>query len=211
MATRTTRRIDDSTPFHATTDWTMAALSLAAAVGMVWWFDMPLNFDVNSPSFNPAVFVPLALTAYGVVQSARFLRARRIGQRFGASVFEMQGHAVAVGGTLRGQVMTARDLAAPGGFRLRLRCIEEVRYADQAGGGRTGSRADRIRWEATDTVQAAASSSEGVPVHFDIPATATAAVVESGPVRWILEVEATVDGARYEALFGVPITTPADD
>ena len=211
MGTPDTRRIDDATPFHATTDWTMAALALAAAAGIIWWFQMPLDFDVNSPSFNPAVFVPVALGLYGVVQGAKFLRARSTGLRFGASVFEMQGQAVALGGTLRGRVMTARNLAAPDGFVLQLRCIEEVRYSDQAGGGRTGSRADRIRWEATDTVQAAASSTQGVPVHFDIPTSATAKVGESGRVRWTLEVEATVGGARYEAIFGVPITTLTDD
>lgn len=211
MVNSATRRIDDATPVHAATDWTMAALSLTAAVAMVWWFELPLNFDVNAPSFNPAVFVPVALVLYGVVQAAKFLRARTTGRRFGASVFEMQGHALAVGGSLRGRVMTARDLAAPGGFLLRLRCVEEVRYSDQAGGGRTASRADRIRWEATDTVQAAASSTQGVPVRFDVPASAAAEVVESGQVRWTLEVEATVDGARYESLFGVPTTTLADD
>jgi len=211
MASPTTRRIDDATPVHAATDWTMAALSIAAAVGIVWWFALPLNFDVNAPSFNPAVFVPVALVLYGAVQGVKYLRARGIGQRFGASVFEMQGHALAVAGTLRGRVITARDLAAPGGFRLRLRCIEEVHYADQAGGGRTASRADRIRWEATATVPAAASSTQGVPVHFDVPKGATAEVVESGRVRWLLEVEATVNGARYAALFGVPTTTLSGD
>lgn len=211
MVTPDTRRIDDATPFHATTDGTMAALSLAAAAGMMWWFEMPLDFDVNSPSFNPAVFLPVALVLYGIVQGVKYLRARSTGQRFGASVFEMQGQAVAIGGTLRGQVKTSRDLAAPGGFRLRLRCIEEVRYSDQAGGGPTDRRADRIRWEATDTVQTAGSRSPGVPVRFDIPASAIAEVVESHRVRWTLEVEATVDGARYEALFGVPITTLSDD
>lgn len=50
-----------------------------------------------------------------------------------------------------------------------------------------------------------------MPVHFDVPKGATAEVVESGRVRWLLEVEATVDGARYAALFGVPTTTLSGD
>ena len=126
MSATTTRRIEDATPAHAATDWKMAALAIAAAVGMVWWFKLSLDFDVNAPSFNPAVFVPVVLALYGVLQAVTYLRGRSLGSRFGVSAFEMLGHTVDTGSTLRGRVLTSRDLHSPGGFRLRLQCIEEV-------------------------------------------------------------------------------------
>ena len=209
MSSTTIRRIDDATPVHAATDWKMAALSIAAAVGLVWWFELPLDFDVNAPSFNPAVFVPVVLVVYGIVQALKFLRGRSVGSRFGVSTFEMHGHTVATGATLRGRVITSRNLSGPGGFLLRLRCVEEERYADHAGSHARNHR-DRIQWEAEHTVQSLESSSHGVPVEFAILADAADGRTAGNRLRWLLEVEATVDGARYEALFGVPVTI-ADD
>ena len=163
MSQPVTRRIEDATPFHAGTDRTMAVLSLAVAVGVVFWFKLPLNFDVNSPEFNPMVFLPVVLVLYGVAQAFKSVRGRGIVNRFGASVFEMQGNAVSVGQTLRGRVVTSRDLIATSGFRLRLRCIEEVSYAQSAGSA-GDRRRDVIRWEAESTVEATESGSDGVPV-----------------------------------------------
>ncbi len=204
MSAPATRSIEDATPVHAAADWKMAALAIAAAVGIVWWFKLPLDFDVNGPSFNPAVFVPVALALYGVLQAVTFLRGRRLGNRFGVSEFEVQGHSVDIGSTLPGRVLTSRDLNAPDGFRLRLRCIEEVRYADHAGDAGTRRR-DRIQWESEHTVQSPGSHSSGVPVEFAIPASAANGLTAGNRLRWLLEVEAMADGARYEALFGVPV------
>jgi hypothetical protein len=199
------RRIEDSTPFHAGTDWIMGLLTIGAAVVVVWWFQVPLEFDFNSPSFNPAALLPVLLVAYGLIQTAKSMRARMIGRRFGLSVFEMEGERVALGQSLRGWVLTARDLVTSGGFLLRLRCIEEVLYSDLVG-SRMGKKDPRdvIRWESEWTVTAQASSSEGVLVEFSIPRAAMDGVGK-GRLRWTLEIEATVGGERYEALFGVPV------
>ena len=205
-----TRRIEDATPVHAGTDWKMAALSIAVAVGVVWWFQMPLSFDVNSPSFNPAVFVPVLLGLYGVTQAFSWMRGRNVGSRFGTSVFEMHGNAVSAGQTLRGRVITSRDLPAAGGFLVRLRCVEAVRYNDV--GSSSARTQDKIRWEQERTVHSTGSGSAGVPVEFAIPldSGARATGISAGAVRWLLEVEAAVAGARYRALFGVPVTAVPD-
>jgi hypothetical protein len=209
MSQSTVRRIEDSTPFHTETNWIMAVLSIAAALGIVWWFDLPLDFDLSSPSFNPMVFLPVVLAGYGLVQAARAARARAQGRRFGASVFEMEAQSIQLGDTLRGHVITARDLRAPEGFVLRLRCIEKVRYASSAGSIKD-KRMDVVRWEAERTVQASNSSSRGVPVEFAIP-PAAAKDATGDPTRWTLEVGAVVEGTRYDALFGVPVTAaPAE-
>ena len=98
------------------------------------------------------------------------------------SAFEMLGHTVDTGSTLRGRVLTSRVLHSPGGFRLRLQCIEEARYADHAGDAGTRRR-DRILWESDHTVQSPGSSSSGVPVEFAIPATAADELTAGNRVR----------------------------
>lgn len=198
-----TRRIEDSTPFHAGTDWIMAVLAIGAAVAVVWWFQLPLEFDFNSPLFNPASLLPVLLVGYGLLQAAKAVRARAVGRRFGASVFEMEGYSLSLGQSLRGRVLTARNLVAPGGFLLRLRCIEHVHFSDDAGGVKN-RRKDVIHWEAERTVAAPASATDGVPVEFAIPRSAMKDAGQD-PIRWTLEVEATVDSEPYKALFGVPV------
>lgn len=202
MVETDTRRIDDSTPFHAGTGWMMGGLSLAAAVVVAALSGWPPNVDPNSPDFTPAVFVPVVLGVYGLVQLARAARSRSIGRRFGATVFEMEGHSVRPGATLRGRVVTASDLAAPAGFTLRLRCIERRRLRETAG---TGYRdQDRILWEASSQVHAVQSHGAGIPVEFAIPVDADHKAA-GDPIRWTLDIESTVDGTRFEALFGVPV------
>lgn len=202
------RRIDDATPFHAAVDWKMGALTLGAAAAVAWAFRASLTFDVNAPDFNPIVAVPLLLAGYGAVQLGKAFGARRVTNRFGHSVFDMRGQFVRTGGTLEGRIVTAHDLNAPQGFLVRLRSIEQRRIRETAG---TGYRdEDRILWETSSTVRASRSHADGIPVTFAIPADATARA-KDGPVRWTLEVEATVDGARYQALFGVPVGGDAGD
>lgn len=208
-AAPTLRRIEDSSPFQGETSWIMAALAAAAAVGIVWGFKLPLDFDVNSPSFNPAVFVPVVLLACALWQAVKSLRALALGRRFGASAFEMQGECVGLGETLRGRVLTSRDLKAADGFHLRLRCIEATRPTDVAGGISTKQR-DVIRFEKKARVDATATSTHGIAVAFEMPRDFTrrgGSEPTGGPLRWTLEVAAQVEGRPYEALFGVPVTT----
>lgn len=212
MSAQSIRRIEDSTPFHGTTAWILAALCLAAAVAVVFVFDLKLDFDVNSPTFNPAVFLPVILAAVGLFQAVKALRARSTGRRFGASVFEMEGERVELGETLRGRVKTSRDLVARDGFAVRLACIETVWISDSPGSKlRSESRReDKVRWSASRKVASAGSAAQGVEVEFAIPSNAMKDA-KTDAIRWTLEVEAEVDGARYEALFGVPVVDRSED
>lgn len=202
MSTTGILRIEDATPFHASVDWKMGVLALAAAAGIVWGFGLRLDFDTSAPEFNPAVFVPVLLAAYGALQLIRFLRAGAVGRRFGATVFEMQGTRLFAGDTLRGHVRTARHLPASDGFRLRVRGIESRRIHDTAGAGWRDQ--DAILWEGEHTVHAADTANGGIAVEFVIPADAGAGA-KGGPVRWTLEAMASVDGAPFSALFGLPM------
>lgn len=196
------RRIDDATPFHAAVDWKMGALALGAAAAAAVAFRTSLTFDVNAADFNPIVAVPLLLAGYGVVQLGKAFGARRVANRFGHSFFDMSGQSVRRGERLSGSIVTGRDLVAPGGFALRLRCIERRRIRDVSSGDYRDE--DRILWELSQRVQASRTATDGIPVSLAIPADA-AATAGSNPLRWTLEVDASVDGARYEALFGVPV------
>lgn len=207
MNSTTTRRIEDATPHHARGNWIGAILAFAAAGAIVWWFDLRLAFDMNAPDFNPAVFVPVVLALAGVVQTVKAVRASFVARRFGPSAFDVEGGHVAPGGELRGRVLTSRDLAPAAGFRVRLRCIEKVRMASSAGSSQ-GRDEDRIAFEVENVVTNVASSSrEGIPVRFQIPDQAAKTSTAGRGARWTLDVGADVDGARYEALFGVPVAS----
>ncbi|MCY2959886.1 MAG: hypothetical protein NTY35_06940 [Planctomycetota bacterium] len=208
MSTPRIHPIEDATPTHTSSAWFGAVLALAAAAGIVLWFHLPLEFDFDSPSFNPMVLVPVVLAGFGIVQTVKGVRGSIQQRRFGASCFEMEGDRVAVGGTLRGRILTARDLEPPGGFLLRMRCVESVRLTSDIGSGSKRSR-DEIRWESVTKVEVAdGTSRHGIPVQLAIPKSC-GKYLEPGRkndgVRWVLIVSAPVGGRNYEALFAVPV------
>jgi hypothetical protein len=203
------RLIEDATPFHAAVDWKMGALALGAAAAVAIAFRASLTLDISAADFNPIVAVPVLMAGYGILQLVQAYRAWRVGRRFGDSVFEMRGAFVRRDGMLRGRILTARDLSPQGGFTLRLRSIERRQLGEHAG-DLTRRAEDRILWEASSLVHAARSQSDGIAVSFDIPEDATAGS-RGGAIRWTLEAVATVEGARYEALFGVPMAAGRDD
>ena len=202
------RRIEDATPRQAAVEWKAGALSLAGAVVAAALFGLPRTFDFNVTGVNPLTAVPLVLAAYGAAQLGRWAFSHQGARRFGASAFDMQQHTVRAGQPLEGHIVTARDLTAADGFRLRLRCFEHRRVADPSGPGYRDD--DRLLWEAAHTVRAARSHTDGIPVSFLIPADAPTDGAEH-PRRWTLDVEASVDGARYAACFDVPVTRRRDD
>ena len=202
------RRIEDATPQQAAVEWKVGALCLAGAALFVGMFGLPRTLDVNAAGFNPLAAVPLVLAGYGTMQIGRWLLSGRGGRRFGASAFDMHQHTVRAGQQLAGRILTARDLVAADGFRLCLRCHAHRRVADPVGQGYRDD--ERVLWESAHMVTASRSRTDGIPVVFDIPLDA--AVDASGhALRWILEVEASVEGARYAARFDVPVTRPRDD
>lgn len=210
MAPQETLRIEDATPVHTSSSWMVGTLLAAAAVGVVWWFHLPLDFDMQSPSFNPMVFVPVVLLGFGVVQIAKAVRGRALARRFGATRFEMEGKRAAPGETLVGRILTARDMRPAGGFLLRMPCIECVRLSDSTDGMRDRTR-DEIRWESVSKVEPGpGTSTTGILVRFTIPRDAarkTKRPRRDSIIRWTLDVSARVDGQAYEALFGVPVSS----
>lgn len=204
MANPSVTRIDDATPSTGNVDVMLGVVLAGAGAGVVTMLGTPLVFELSDPDFNPLIVLAGLLAVLGAYYLVRGLLRRRVVGRFGATVFEQQGHEVYVGETLRGRILTSRPLSAPEGFLLRLRCIE--RKGESFDETRRRAR-DAILWETSHTVRTA-DSSAGIPVEFLIPQSALAEA-RLGAGDWTLKVSATADGASYEATFGLRVYSGA--
>lgn len=233
-----TIRAEDGSSFHAETNWIMAILLLGAAAGVVWYFKMPMNFDFDSPQFNPAIFVPVFLGGYGLNYLARSILGTVRAKLFGVSVLEIQGSTVRMGQTIKGVVRTPVELRPTSDYELHLQCIEtfEMRGLSIDDSIRN---VDRIRWEHSIRVaRDSAKSKVGIPFEFTLPPpfenpdpSKSGPVIASGlaainipgmqkgiahneaprATRWILEIRAPLKGVDYYAIFGVVVEGSTGD
>ena len=89
------------------TNWFMAILFLLAAAGVWWWFRGSLNYDFNSPNFNPLGLVPVAFAAIGLWNLVPAIRGTLVSRKFAGTTFEMDGGgSVMLGETLTGRIRT---------------------------------------------------------------------------------------------------------
>ncbi len=203
------RKIQEGTSFHSLTDWIVAFLIMGAAVATivypVWYLDIRFVFDPYAPDFNPAVFLPVFLFAFGLKYLISAVRGTMLGRRFGKSVMEMEGETVAPGETLRGVVRVPADLVPLGDYEVRLQCVHQIRSSSKS-----TNLKDYIRGEQTLRVKAqTVNPKEGIPFAFTIPTDAMTTqlpdVMMEGSVRWILEVKAPVSGLDFYSIFGVEV------
>lgn len=200
-----TRRIGDATGFNVSVDYLMAALLGGAAIGVAWWFKLPLVLDPGSRDFNPILIIPLFLGAFALKFLCSAMRGTLLERRFGASSLEMEGESVSLGGTLKGRIRTSRPLTVAGDYAITLRCIDQVQHTNPARPTETRTE-DVIQWEALRKVPGASvNSADGVPFEFAIPDKAFSMpdARSNGEVRWTLEIRARQQGLDYYALFGV--------
>jgi hypothetical protein len=199
--------IGDETGSNASTRWFMAILFLLAAAGCWWWFRGSLDYDFNSRDFNPLGLVPVALAAIGVWNLVPAVRGTLVARKFAGTTFEMDGgDSVMLGETLKGRIRTATDLAPSSDYVVTIQCVEAITHTSQSDLKQTTE--DHTRWEATRKVDAASvRSSQGIPVEFNLPATALAIGDEraKGSVRWILEARASLPGTDFSAIFPVDV------
>lgn len=159
---------EDAGGFHAVTDWVMAVLLLGAAGLAVWYFQIGWNFGFDSPKFNPMVFVPIFLGAYGLYHFTLALRGTLLGRKFGSSTMHLEGGDVRMGATIRGVIRTEAELHPSADYEIRLQCIET--FVMHRGSGETNRNVDRVRWEAaTRVAPAAVNSRQGIPFEFTLP------------------------------------------
>ena len=226
--TQTATPTQDAGGFHAVIDWAMAVLLLGAAGLAVWYFKISWNFDFDSRDFNPIVFLPVFLGAYGLYHFTKGLWATLRGRKFGTSTLHIQSGDVRMGAPLKGMIRTAVELHPTSDYEIRLQCIET--FAMSRGSGETSRNVDRIRWESsTKVAPASVNSKKGIPFEFTLPSpfeksassepgsmvSAVAVIGIPGlqgvfahnrspdATRWIVTIDAPLPGLDYHAFFGV--------
>ncbi len=168
-------------PFHVEKDqsnsqlsayfWTAVVL-LVFLILQIVFLPIGWEFDINSPEFNPLIFVPLLLIAgvlWSLFNAARHWRHLR---RFGESAMELhERKSLKPGGTCRGRIRTERPLHAIGDYQITLRCIEGHHFSTARGNRQTRNRIQYVTaWEKTlSTPAGEADSSAGLPFEFELP------------------------------------------
>jgi len=182
-------------------------LAVAVVIADVWWVGLRAAVDLNSRAFNPLpLFVVVCAAVLGTTALISGVVHTLRHHKFGGS--ELTVSEPRLGGHLKGLVRTTRDLAAPAGFRARLRCDLHTSMTNSRGGRTSGTT---CLWESVRAVPATTNSSTGIPIEIAIPANGLASGVRkkrSGTderVTWALEIAAPLRGLDYYAEFAVPM------
>ncbi|RWA76843.1 MAG: hypothetical protein EOQ28_03945 [Mesorhizobium sp.] len=175
---------------------------------IVWYFELPFNFDVTDREFNPLIFVPAVFILIGFYSLLKAVRDTWRVRKFGATTL-VAGPAMA-GRRFEGSLRSSRDLAPDGDYTVQLRCIRTYRVGGPivTSGSQRSTYKEELRWqEAVIVPCASVRSSTGVPFAFQIPPDALASkgppIYERvhGNVRWILTITAPMPGLNYYAAF----------
>ncbi|RWB53701.1 hypothetical protein [Mesorhizobium sp.] len=178
---------------------------------IVWWFELPLNFDVTDREFNPLIFIPVVFVLIALYSLLKAIRDTLRVRKFGTTTL-VAGPAMA-GRRFEGSVRSSRDLAPDGDYTVQLKCIRTYRVGGpivNTGGTQKSTYKDELKWQETIAVPCASiRSSAGIPFAFQIPPEALASkgppIYErvDGNVRWILTVSAPMRGLDYYAVFAI--------
>jgi len=190
---------------NASSDYIFSAVMFLIAAVTPWYFELPLNFDIYSPDFNPLIFVPVVFAGIGAIMLTRtWLGVVRAGKFGNATLSPASARR---GEIFRPVMLSKSDIATTGDYVLTLKCIRRVSGGDEYDGG--GSSRDKVLWKHAETCPASARASVGVAAVFHIPRDAQPTRgpdkgTSSGNVRWELTVTAPVRGVNFRQDF--PIT-----
>jgi len=165
----------DYTGFDLGTNlWTAVILFVMLVLQQIF---LPIGweFDMNSPEFNPLVFLPLLLisTIMWNLGKGAILWSRL--RRFGTATMELHGRTFPVpGGICRGVVYTAGPIAAEGDFQLTMSCVEAYRFRRAGEIGPSDERYhSTIAWEKTLTIpHINVDPQAGLPFEYQLPEVA---------------------------------------
>ena len=191
---------------NASSDYIFSALMFLIAAVTPWYFELPLIFDVNSPDFNPLIFVPVVFAGIGAIMLTRtWLGVVRAGKFGNATLSPASARR---GEIFRPVMLSKSDIATTGDYVLTLKCIRRISGGDEYDGG--GSSRDQVLWKHSETCPAGTRSSIGVAAVFHVPRDAQPTRgpdkgTSSGNVRWELTVTAPVRGVNFRQDFPVTI------
>lgn len=197
---------------NARFDFMFAATMIGIGALMVWYFELPLNFNVMSPDFNP---VTIAATIFAVIGLYSLVRAVLLTYRlrkFGTSSIET--YAVRPGGYFAGRLSSTRAFTATGDFHASVKCIQRVGVLDDPSSAIKTYRSvrDKVVWQTTVTAEGRTIGPDRqIEIAFNLPADGPAsrgapiAGGMVGGVRWVLEITAPTPGLNYYAIFAIPV------
>lgn len=173
---------------------------------MLWYFELPLVFDITAPDFNPLTFLPVVLAAIGAVLLVRATRATIRKKKFGWST--LAPPTARVGGLYRGTLVTSRDIEPTGDFKVTLKCLKRtLSKSDSEGRSRS---TDKVLHKQVTSIPAGGKSSLGLPVEFMIPGglprSGSTKKDPDGQVRWVVTISAPTRGVNYQATFAIQVT-----
>ena len=209
-AAQTPSPMTDANAPNASSGYFFAGGMALIGISIVWYFELPLNFDVTDRDFNPLIFVPVLFVLIALYALLKAIRDTLRVRKFGVTTL-VAGPAMA-GRRFEGSLRSSRDLAPDGDYTVLLRCIRTYRVGGPvvSSGTQRSTYKDELRWQETVVVPCASiRSSAGIPFAFQIPADALASkgppVYERvhGNVRWILTVSAPMRGLNYHAVFAI--------
>jgi hypothetical protein len=196
----------DANAANAFSDFLLGVTLLVMGGLLIWYFELPLNFDVTDRDFNPLILVPVLLGAIGLYQLARAAWRNWRNRKFGASILDVG--TARRGQKLSGTVRTPFDLAPAGDYTIILKCIRTKR----TGSDERSHSIEELLWEQKWVVSRdAVRSSAGIPFQFMIPShlpVSRGAPVQSesdGDVRWVLTANAPMPGLDYYAPFAIRV------
>ncbi len=198
------QEIESGSGDQTSINWMMAILCFVG-IGVFFYFgQVELNFDINSPDFNPLVIIPGALAFGGIVSFVMAAKGTLRSRRFGRVCFKMTGDCY-IGGNLRGSIVAQTDVYPAGDWDIRLQLLETITYSSSKKATKTR---DKVHLEFQRNVPPLGCSSRtGIPVDFQIPESARHAINKiKGPYRWVLAIEAPFDnGVDFSYSFGIHI------
>ncbi len=199
-----TQEIESGSGDQTSIHWMMALLCFVG-IGVFFYFgEVELNFEMNSPDFNPLVVIPGALAFGGIVSFVMAAKGTLRSRRFGRVCFKMTGDSY-IGGTLRGTIVTPTDVYPSEDWDIRLQLLETITYSSSNKAKKTR---DKVHLEFKGNVpRQGCSSRTGIPVDIQIPESARHAINKiKGPYRWVLVIEAPFDtGVDFSYSFGIRI------
>lgn len=187
---------------NASSDYIFSAVMFLIAAVTPWYFELPLNFNVNSPDFNPLIFLPVVFAGIGAIMLARTVLGVVRAGKFGNAT--LSPTSASRGEIFKPTMRSERDIATTGDFVLTLKCIRRSSGGDEFEGG---TSSDKVLWKHSERCPASPRSGSGVTAAFQIPRDALPSHgrdPSSGSVRWELTVTAPTKGVNFRQDF--PIT-----
>jgi len=195
----------DQTGFDLGTNVWVAIVLLVMLLAQQIFLPVGWEFDMNSPDFNPMIFLPVLLfgAALWNLGKGAFLWLRL--RRFGTATMELHGGKFPVpGGICRGLIRTETPIAALGDFKVTMSCVEAYRFQKPGEFGSSGERYhSKVAWEKTLTIPHGESNSRaGLPFEFELP--------EVGPLAPFIEPAGSGDKPYFKmkASFSIPGMKP---